>query len=96
MEPKVYTYQKKYTLANGEVKYCKSERSYIPKNKPGERTRKKKEGSIYEITQIAKELDTANREVVAKYIRELYEKQRINSTNAQNTEGINQRDCQTV
>ncbi len=78
IEPKIYTYQRKYTLANGEVRYCKTEKEYIPKNSPGERKRKKKEGSLFEISKNAKELNVANRELVSEYIRELYEKQMVN------------------
>ena len=100
MEPKVYTYQKKYTLSNGEVRYCESKNTYTPKNAPGKQVRKKREGSIYEITQSAKELNNANRELLKAYIRDLQERQRTEASsegsNQNITEVLNHQVGQTV
>jgi len=79
MEPKIYTYQKKYVTSEGIVKYCEYQNTYIPKDKSVKQVRKKREGSVYEITKKSKELDVEDRELVKAYIRELQErKQRIN------------------
>ncbi len=78
MEPKVYTYQKKYTTTGGEVRYYQTEKKYVPKDKTARPERKKKEGSVYAITTAVKEFDDIERGLVQAYIRELQEKRKFN------------------
>jgi oligoribonuclease NrnB/cAMP/cGMP phosphodiesterase (DHH superfamily) len=73
METKVYTYQKKYTRADGTVTYYETKTKYNPVNAAGQakQTRKKREGSINQIVVKLRNLNKEQIETINKYIDEL-------------------------
>jgi len=75
METRIYTYQKKYTLADGTVRTCEFKNKYTPKNdNPKKQVRKKKEGSVYDITRAAQDFNDNDRELLREYIKKIQER----------------------